>query len=218
MKTEERKKYNKGYAIKSAIKSMLVLLALIIFLLYIGNSLLPTKVTDYFWRYSWIIFLYLIYSGYRNYQNLKEFLDDSLHIQLIKEKYRFPIAEFKEVVAITQVFLAVVEKKIDIAKFFTPIPFIVYGIGVYVDDKVFLQKTTDLFGNIIIYKDLMIYGGFICFGLYLLGLNRLLERHKQLSLRIVRFQSELFFYEELLLSEEKVRKKEYIDTIKSILD
>src|SRR5690606_30444795 len=114
MKTEERKKYNKGYAIKSAIKSMLVLLALIIFLLYIGNSLLPTKVTDYFWRYSWIIFLYLIYSGYRNYQNLKEFLDDSLHIQLIKEKYRFPIAEFKEVVAITQVFLAVVEKKIDI--------------------------------------------------------------------------------------------------------
>src|SRR5690606_36050816 len=132
----------------------------------------------------------------RTYKSYKRFLDVSGHIQNIREYYRFPIAGFKQSIARGESFKLLVDKKIDTLKFLSPIPILIYGIGIYVDDKSFLQKTTNIFSYTFNYKDALIYGGFGLFIIYIFWVVNLLKKHKRICLELLRYQEEVLFYEE----------------------
>jgi hypothetical protein len=216
MKIKDNNKYNKEFAFKRSLESMLGSIILIVILLYSGNLLLPINFTDYIWDYYWIILIFLIVSSMKTYVSYKRFLDVTGHIQNIKEYYRFPIAGFKQSIARGESFKLIIDKRIDIYKFLSPIPLLIYGIGIYVDDKLFLQKNTTMFSYTVNYKDGLIYGGFTLFILYVLWLVHLLSKHKRICLETTRYQEALIFYEELLNSTEKTRRLDYRETINSL--
>ena len=218
MKIEDNNKYNKEFAAKRAGESLVGTVLLIAIALFLGNLLLPINLTYYFWDYYWIVIVYLIISGIGTYRSFKRSLDVSGHIQNIREYYRFPVAGFKQSIARGESFKLLLDKRIDIMKFLSPIPILIYGIGVYVDDKSFLQKTTTFFSYTLNFKDALIYGGFGLFIIYIFGLIHLLKKHKRISLEVIRYQEELIFYEELLVSTEKSRRAEYRESINRLIN
>ncbi|MNF07553.1 hypothetical protein D3C80_2077540 [compost metagenome] len=61
---------------------------------------------------------------------------------MIKKDFDFPVSEFKSMALTYKSNIEIQEKKLDILKIFSPVPVLIYGLGVYIEKKSRLHQLT----------------------------------------------------------------------------
>ncbi|WP_141499706.1 hypothetical protein [Paenibacillus luteus] len=210
---------NRKYAFFSTLKSTSVTVILLIIIYYIGNHYLPVVLFEYSKHLKWLLVLYLAYSFYIDYSRLLDYLNQGDHIQIIKERSKYPIAKFKNAIGMNEVFLELCDKKIEFVKYTSPVPFIIFFWGLVIsnNDLKMLTEKLPYIGLNINYKDGLVYLGYALFGIYLLLIRHYLYAYKIQYLKLQEYKNELQTYEEILLSIKETRRVDYEETIELIL-
>lgn len=191
------------YVIKNSILNAMfygIVFALaVLFVGVVGYLLLPATFKGIILniKFIWVlIFIVIIYS-LLVYKDFKKEHDILIATDKIYQCYREKaIIEFKVLYSLFETKSKIAEKKLDILKFFSPFPLLIYFLGLYIDNKSVLFKTIDIATYTIGINYILMYLGFGLIVLYLYSLIKVYLLYKE------KFEIMQKFHEEIIRCEE----------------
>ncbi|NLW48940.1 MAG: hypothetical protein GXY86_16620 [Firmicutes bacterium] len=82
-------------------------------------------------------------------------------------------------------------KKIDILKYFSPFSFLPFFLGLFIDNKPFMNRVTPILDLKMSIHDLIIYVGFLIFFVYIISIYNTYFDYQQANMTIEAYQNEL---------------------------
>ncbi|MNK75983.1 hypothetical protein D3C87_955380 [compost metagenome] len=138
------KDYQTKLSINKAVISTVTSLIFYGLILYLGQYVLPSQYSELIYNQYVIIGVILVcfLIGFNRYKELKDLFSHVNAISMIKKDFDFPVSEFKSMALTYKSNIEIQEKKLDILKIFSPVPVLIYGLGVYIEKKSRLHQLT----------------------------------------------------------------------------
>jgi len=196
---EEELTENTYFAIKKAVTHFFTITIAILFLAFLGYIVLPEKSFNAIIQNKIVQILILlgtIFSSITEYKSIKRALNQVSFIRKTLSEKANPLPTLKYNALHAQIISDVALKKLDLLKSFSPIPFVIYGFGIYVDKKAILNKSINfIIGNAML-NEVLMYSGFTFLAIYILLITRTYQIYKSKSFDYYWYQVEIIKYEE----------------------
>ncbi|GAB1157127.1 hypothetical protein YWY31_31520 [Paenibacillus illinoisensis] len=148
-----------NYYLKRAISSFISKMILMIIVSYLGKTFFSDVSKFMFSTYFWFIYAILVIGiCYKDYKELKEF---SKHLDMIYEtkKGKLSYANLEKYAVWSGTFAEISKTKLDMLKTFSPIPIIIFILGVYTNNNSSINNKINIFSTELLLGDLLMYLG-----------------------------------------------------------
>ncbi|PPA87910.1 hypothetical protein C4A76_10540 [Brevibacillus laterosporus] len=151
------------------------------------------------------LFLISLLRGIKRYRTIKI---NSRKAEVAESTHfdTYPLASIRALMLDYEVRRDLSLKKVDIWKSLSPLPVLVYGMGLYLESKKMIEYQISYMGFSIEVKEIALYCGILLLLYYCFLLWSAYKDYEQYSFDYIRFKKEEIRYEEALLSLEKTRK------------
>lgn len=168
---------------------------------------LPADIRTVAFRLLWIVIIYSVFVSIKIYKRTKSSLTELAQIEELKLYDDYPLAALKSYSLNSDCWAKIYDKKLDRLKAFTPIPFIIFMLGMFSNNNVMLEKSIILFSIDIRTSEFLVLLAFGVTIIYIFVYNSLVNKYQQQILIYSRYQKEIFEYEERLQSLEKKNER-----------
>ncbi len=150
----------------------------------------------------------VLFSIFYGIKQLRTFTSNRKKIEAIEsaKSDSHPLATLKQFVLYCEVQRDIRLKKLDILKSLSPIPVVIYGLGVYLESKKLIEEDISFAYFYISVKELALYFGLFALLIYVYHFVTAYNDYKQFCEDYIRYKVEEIHYEEILLSTEKIRR------------
>ncbi|WP_236642460.1 hypothetical protein, partial [Paenibacillus sp. MAEPY2] len=141
------------------ISSFISKMILMIIVSYLGKTFFPDVSKFMFSIYFWLVYAILIIGiCYKDYKELKDF---SKHLDMIYEtkKEKLSYANLEKYAVWSGTFAEISKTKLDMLKTFSPIPIIIFILGVYTNNNSSINNKINIFSAELLLGDLLMYLG-----------------------------------------------------------
>lgn len=148
-----------NYYLKRAISSFISKMFLMIIVSYLGKTFFPDVSKLMFSIYFWLVYVILVIGiCYKDYKELKDF---SKHLDMIYEtkKEKLSYAKLEKYAVWSGTFAEISKTKLDMLKTFSPIPIIIFILGVYTNNNSSINNKINIFSTELLLGDLLMYLG-----------------------------------------------------------
>lgn len=203
MKEELKREYKqiKSFAFKRVLQQKFIEFSLILLVIIFSDKTFNIGILNFIWNHrsywQWVILLIFI-SFIKDYNDKVKFLDRESNIRHIKVYHQNPKATFEVLLEGHQTRLDIIKNKTDILKTFSPIPIIIFVVGLFFQDKL----KDNLYESI---------GLIIAVCLYILKVYRLNKQFKECRLSIEKYKLAIHYIENPDCFDEKPRESIYIN-------
>ncbi|MGQ4678633.1 hypothetical protein ACL9RQ_006440 [Paenibacillus polymyxa] len=148
-----------NYHLKRSINSFISKIILMIIVSYLGKTFFPDVSKFMFSFYFWLIYSIIVIGIC--YKNYKEIIDFSKHMDLIYEtkKEKLSYAKLEMYAVWSGTFVEITKTKLDLLKTFSPIPIIIFILGLYTNNNSSINSKINLFSTELLLGDLLMYLG-----------------------------------------------------------
>lgn len=205
---EQNIRINKQVSAQKAIFhsiSLSVITAIIMYLiaefgiLFLPNSFIEVAKS----KYAIVTYAVLIITiGIIRYFEIKNYLDINEIIRDIKRSDEFPVISYYKSLNDCKRRIEIDEKKLDFIKIFTPVPFLIYLLGTYIEEKPKVDFIINIYKFSINTNEALIYLGFVLILIYSYNLYKIFGSYRINKRDYYMFQDALFSYS----YKEKVKK------------
>jgi hypothetical protein len=123
---------------------------------FIGKEFFPKLSEIIFTSYCWTIyFLIVLYLGYRRYRELKDFSNHFDFIYSEEQSY----AKMEQLAIWAETLTEIQKTKLDLLKYFSPIPLLIFILGVYVNNNSSINNNINMFSIELQCGDVLMYLG-----------------------------------------------------------
>ncbi|MGG4095308.1 hypothetical protein [Paenibacillus lautus] len=148
-----------NYYLKRAIGSFMTKMILMLIVFYLGKTFFPDVSKFMLSIYFWLVYAILV-TGicYKDYKELKDF---SKHLDMIYEtkKEKLSYAKLEKYAVWSGTFAEISKTKLDMLKTFSPIPLIIFIMGVYANNNSSINNKINIFSVELLLGDLLMYLG-----------------------------------------------------------
>lgn len=126
---------------------------------YLGKTFFPDVSKLMFSIYFWLVYVILVIGiCYKDYKELKDF---SKHLDMIYEtkKEKLSYAKLEKYAVWSGTFAEISKTKLDMLKTFSPIPIIIFILGVYTNNNSSINNKINIFSTELLLGDLLMYLG-----------------------------------------------------------
>lgn len=130
-----------------------------IFVTYLGRLFFPDIAKFFINYYFWVVYLlFVIGLCYKDYKDIKDY---SEHLDMIYQtkKEKMSHAKLDKYSVWASVFAEIHKTKLDMLKTFSPIPIIIFILGIYVNNSTSISNQLSLFSIELKLGDLLMYSG-----------------------------------------------------------
>ncbi|MDR3601429.1 MAG: hypothetical protein P4L49_13275 [Desulfosporosinus sp.] len=191
------KKANIRNAARRGIIRVILLLIFFFLIFQLGTLFLPGDFESWIRRPYMLVFVFgaILYLGYKEYKFFRSDDFAAIYEATRGVDRETALASLKSLALFKETHRNIAEKKLELMKFYSPIPILIYALGVYLDKKPILSETI----NFIIVKtqvsEALKYLGFGLFFVYIFLIVDFFNSYKNLSFDYCFFQSRVFEYE-----------------------
>ncbi|SMF69361.1 hypothetical protein [Paenibacillus barengoltzii] len=193
-----------NYHLKRAVSSFITKMILMIIVSYLGRTFFPDvskfMLSVYFWLVYTIIVIGICYKEY------KDFKDFSKHLDLIYEtkNEELSYAKLEKFAVWSGTFAEISKTKLDILKAFSPIPIIIFILGVYTNNNSSINTKINIFSTELLLGDLLMYLGVGIPVFYFYFIYKSFSAYKKHMRRTMDYKAEAIVMKEKIRSLSKL--------------